>query len=362
MPKRNSNGLSVGRKAKRRRRHLYVVMDDGEGYAIRKIDLSSDDSDDDAVHPVQQRMAVTIEQRLPPALIGLDSPTSEYFAAIGTKIMVTHGRWPNRAVPVFDVCTRRLNLGPCPRACPRYPIYLPLGDKLISLDTGSTELLYSPPLKFSNMEWSWHKLPKPPFKCSTVTSYAAHPDGRTIFVSAKSGELASTFSLDTESELWKRHGEWKLPFARKALFDPELDAWVGLSGDRDTLGYICSSDVPSTDIANSNRQPPAWKLSKERMFGHEPAEEHSGATLAYMGSKSKFCLVQCFSIIDDDYKHISVANEEDRPRRYLLRLTSFSLKYDKNGNLQTSTQRQIRCYKLPDVIAPIPNDLQAFWM
>jgi hypothetical protein len=45
-------------------------------------------------------------QRLPRALIGLDSPTCGYFAAIGTKIMVTHGSWPDRAVPVFDVRTR----------------------------------------------------------------------------------------------------------------------------------------------------------------------------------------------------------------------------------------------------------------
>jgi hypothetical protein len=81
-----------------------------------------------------------------------------------------------------------------------------------------------------------------------------------------------------------------------------------------------------------------------------------------MGCRSKFCLLQCFSVIDEDYKDIYVENEEDRPRRHLLRLTSFSLKYDKHGNLQVSTQRQVRCYKLPDVMTPLPNDLQAFWM
>jgi hypothetical protein len=40
----------------------------------------------------------------------------------------------------------------------------------------------------------------------------------------------------------------------------------------------------------------------------------------------------------------------------------FSFKYDKHGNLQASTQRQARCYKLPDMMTPLPDDLQAFWM
>jgi hypothetical protein len=237
---------------------------------------------------------------------------------------------------------------------------LPLGDKLVSVDTGSTELLYPPPPKCSDEEWSWHKLPKPPFHSIAVTSYAAHPDGRTVFFCVKSKGSASTFALDTESESWKRHGEWKLPFFRQAHFDPELDAWVGLSGDQS--GYICSSDVPPSSSTDTSKQPPAWKLSKEKMFCQDPAEWHYGATLAYMGCRSKFCLVQCFSVIDEDYKDIDVENEEDRPRRHLLRLTSFSLKYDKHGNLQVSTQRQVRCYKLPDVMTPLPNDLQVFWM
>ena len=368
MSKRSSVGLGVGRKAKRRRRHFYVVMDDGEGYAVRKFDLSPDfgSSDDDtADHQLlQQRTADVTEQRLPRAVIGLDSLTSAYFAAIGTKIMVTHGPLPDRAAPiVFDVRTRRLNHGPRPSACPRNPIYLPLGDKLVSIDAGSTELLRPPP-NCSFIEWSWDKLPEPPFKCSAVTSYAAHPDGRTVFFSIMNRDKATTFTLDTESEQWKRHGEWMLPFSQQAHFDPELDAWVGLSGYRDTRGYLCSSDVPpSLDKATSiNKQRPAWKLGKEKMFGQDPAEEHTSAILAYMGRRSRFCLVQCFSVLDEDYDDIYIANKADRPRRHLLRLTSFSLKYDKNGDLQASSRRQVRCYKLPDVIAPIHNDLQAFWM
>lgn len=46
--------------------------------------------------------------------------------------------------------------------------------------------------------------------------------------------------------------------------------------------------------------PPAWKLSKEKLFCEDPAEEHIGATLVYMGSRNKFCLVQCLSADDRD--------------------------------------------------------------
>ncbi|KAK1644763.1 hypothetical protein QYE76_062568 [Lolium multiflorum] len=280
--------------------------------------------------------------------------------------MVTHHSWPNRAVPVFDVRTRRLSLGPPPRACSgqRYPSYLPLGDKLVSVDVGSTGLLHPPPPKGSGVEWTWHKLPRPPFRCIAVTSYAAHPDGRTVFFSVESRDsAASTFALDTESEVWTRLGDWRLPFFRQAHFDPELDAWVGLAGGRDTFGYLCSSDVPpSSSTGKARQQPPVWKLGKEKMFCQDPAEQQCGATLAYMGSRSKFCLVQHFSAIDEEYKDIEVDDEEDRPRRHLLRLTSFSLKYDKHGDLQASTQRQVQCYELPHVVTPFPNDIRAFWM
>jgi len=383
MPKRRSVGQGVGRKAnKRPRRHLYVVLDDGEGYAIRKFDLSSDhrdSSDDDDDQLLEQR--TTVVQRLPPPLIGLDSTTGEYFTAIGTKIMVTHNSWPGLAVPVFDVRTRRLDLGPPPRASSsrtlRCPAYLPLGDKLVSLDAGSAEMLGPPPPRCSigySEEWSWRKLPRPPFRCMAVRSYAAHPDGRTVFFSTDidknsmfSSSVPATFALDItgSGEPWRRLGEWRLPFSRRAHFDPELDAWVGLAGgNKDNLGYLCSTDVPQPSSSTDDQPapPPDWKLSKEKMFCHDPAEEHAGATLAYMGSRSRFCLVHCFSVADEEYADMDVEAEEDRPRRHLLRLTSFSLKYDKHGNLQVSTQRRVRCYNLPNVIQPVGYDLRAFWM
>jgi hypothetical protein len=75
MPKRRSDGPGVGRKAKhqRQRRHVYYVINDGDGHAIRKIDLSSDyDSDDDAAHHEDGTIETTdVAMPLPRPLIRL---------------------------------------------------------------------------------------------------------------------------------------------------------------------------------------------------------------------------------------------------------------------------------------------------
>lgn len=151
--KRHSDVLGVGRKAKRQRqrRHLYFVVDDGDGYAIRKMDLSSEyESDDDAARHEDGEIETVgaAWSPLPEALIRLPAQTGEFFVASGTKILVTDCGWPEHAVPVFDVHSRSLTLGPRPhsRTCPHTPIYMPVGRNVVSVDAGSsTKLLYPPP-------------------------------------------------------------------------------------------------------------------------------------------------------------------------------------------------------------------------
>ncbi|XBI84547.1 hypothetical protein VPH35_092838 [Triticum aestivum] len=381
--KRHSDVQGVGRKAKRQRqrRHLYFVVDDGDGYAIRKMDLWSDyDSDDDAARHEDGEIETVgaAWSPLPEALIRLPAQTGEFFVASGTKILITDCGWPEHAVPVFDVHSRSLTLGPRPhsRTCPHSPIYMPVGRSVVSVDAG--------------FAWSWDKLAdKPPFRRVDVTCHAAHPDGRTLFVSTVSKGAPATFTLDAGAEdgvgVWKQHGRWKLPFKGQALFDPALEAWVGLSGDKDTLGHLCSSDVPPVEPDDADSETaPLWRLSKEKMFGGDPGEEHLGADLVYMGGRSKFCILQCFSIVydekddddddeggpyqedddDDDesdpYKE--EVNEENLPRRHLLQLITFTLKYDKNGELTTAKRRRVRCFELLRHADPLFDDIRAFWI
>ena len=180
--------------------------------------------------------------------------------------------------------------------------------------------------------------------------------------------------------------------------------------------------VPAIPDAGGKGQcPPAGKLSKEKLLSDDPTERHVGATLVYMGGRSQFCLVQCVSIdgdrdradercgcnlddeddsdderngchlekyycCDDDLLGVCDMEEEEedsaademkdcdlkkqdeqdatsRPRRYLVRLTSFTLKYDKNGDLTTGGSCQVRYYRVPGgSTVPLLSNPVAFWM
>ncbi|KAF8775677.1 hypothetical protein HU200_004459 [Digitaria exilis] len=391
MPKRRSGGRQGGRPAKRKRRHLYLVLDDWSwGYSIRKVDLSSDCYSGE---PWQQHTAISwkgAEQRLPQAVFRIEGRPGYpncFAAAFGTKIIAmtpngderdaTHPLSPSCVAPVFDVRKRLFAFAPRPRMDVVDPIYFYVDARLFALCYGSFKLLHPPPLEEQGDCWepqSWCELPKHPFKRRNVTSYAVHPDGRTIFVSTKRRTSAATFTFDTaEPHLkWKQHGKWTLPFTGRSYFDSELDAWVGLNSDPGASGHICASDVVSTDSGSIDGQCLALKLSKEKVLSEDPVEDHVGATLVYMGGGSKYCLVQSVSINDDYvdkrnfYKVQELQDEEldeTQPLHHLFRLTTFSLKFDKDGHLTTGSSQRVRYYKVPEAATDyaLENPV-AFWM
>nr|CAB3503846.1 unnamed protein product [Digitaria exilis] len=371
MPKRPGEELGGGRSAKlptRQRKRLYLVLDDWElGYSIRRVDLllgfDSDEGDDGST-----------EQRLPRAVFRLEAPRARpgQFTAFGTKIMfMKKFDNPWNTMPVYDVCTRALTSGPLRNwettavSC----AYVQVDGKLFVMDEGVFEMLQPPPPPIDRVlvdvkfDWSWRELPSPPYQY--VVSYALHPDEQTMVFSmtkhSPKRKLA-TFSFDIESSRWTRHGAWGLPFKGRGYFDHDLDAWVGLAGDPDTLGHLCACNVlPAGD---DNRQPPACKLSKERLFCVDAAEKHTGATLVYVGDdRAMFCLVECFSV-DDRQGGVWKESMPER-RGHLLRVTTFSLKYDKNGDLRIAKQRQIGLYRLPEIASAYCYHLErpvAFWM
>uniref|UniRef100_A0A0A9BZU8 DUF295 domain-containing protein n=1 Tax=Arundo donax TaxID=35708 RepID=A0A0A9BZU8_ARUDO len=404
MPKRQYGGRGGGRTAKHgRQHHLYLIFDEWLwGYSIRKVDLSTDSNSDEAHLRIaadfsgEGAVGCTGGQRLPPAFFRLEAPRGLPFyfaAAFGTKIMAmhpmaarmgTHPLVPRCLVPVFDVRTRALDFSPRPKSDPTRPIYISVGYRLFALSDGSVELLCASPLKEPGGQCrgrSWHQLPvKPPFKADEVTSYAVHPDGRTIFFSTMRSTAATTFTFHTPEDtedggfVWKRRGGWILPFTGGAHFDCELNAWVGLSRGPDAIGYLCACDVVSANSDAGNWQwdasdvlCPTWKLSKEKLFSDNPVEKHVGATLVYMGGKSEFCLVQCICIeyeLDDKRNYYLQGHEEvDVPCWYFLRLTTFSLKYDKNGDLTTGNSRRLRRYRVPGAATEFLRKYPlAFWL
>jgi hypothetical protein len=135
-----------------------------------------------------------------------------------------------------------------------------------------------------------------------------------------------------------------------------------LSCDPDTLGHICACYVLSAD--NDDGQPPACKLSKERLFCVDTAEKHIGATLVHVGGdRSMVCLVQYLSIDN----HQGDIWKEFLPQRihYLLRITTFSPKYDKHEDLRIAKCHHIGSYQLPEIATVYDDHLKspmAFWM
>ena len=198
-----------------------------------------------------------------------------------------------------------------------------------------------------------------------IACYALHPDGRTLFVSAGHSRTDKnrpcTFSFDAESLQWTHHGDWILPFAGQAYYDAELEAWVGLAGDRDSAGYLCSCDVPPV-AAELTNPPPSWKLGLNKMFSKE-SELHRGAKLIHMGD-SKFCLVESLFHEDDPTSKIELCDHCPARRCRVLHMTTFGLKYNKTGILQIMLRQAQACmmFKRPHDFTEPSMEPLAFWI
>ncbi|KAM3228524.1 hypothetical protein ACQJBY_059895 [Aegilops geniculata] len=398
--------------------HLYLVLNDWSwGYSIRKIYLTFGDERRGAICTSEDRLLSTMfclqgRRGEPKAIMGafdnmiLAMPPLDHIHGVNSLGL--------QCGAVIDIHARTFINGPWQDTLLDVvnPICIPVGGKLFFLDDSSSRMLYQAcdDAYFYNFVWSWSELPKPIFQCELVTSYAVHPDERTIFVSG-SFDVPTTFSINTidpatisleehVNPQWKQHGMWQLPFTGRGYFDPELDAWVGLSAQLDTMGHICSCDVVSTNSGTSHQQCPALKVSKENLFSEFPDERRIGATLVYMGGESKFCLLEVIYMqgdladkptesdeknedfddglndtysdettvgeaADSDEMNEYSANEvdEEQDQKRFLRLTTFSLRYDRNGDLATGNSRRVRYYSLPQGV----NDSMleypvAFWM
>ncbi|KAL6657312.1 hypothetical protein ACP70R_005092 [Stipagrostis hirtigluma subsp. patula] len=224
--------------------------------------------------------------------------------------------------------------------------------------------------------WFWsdkHCGQKLPLSPGGINCHAVHPAGSAFFVSVCCDEVADhrdhgTFSYDTASGRWTRHGDWELPFEGQAHYDGELGAWVGLHADEDDLeadGFLCSCAVPDLDARDAPA--PEWKLCGEQLFLADPAR-HIDAKLVSMGGGGRFCLVEVltrggltarglFAI-----KVREMLNREgclDGNDKGMIRLTTFRVQRGDDGELTITGRRHAGSYKVPPYYM---DSLQAFWM
>ena len=157
-----------------------------------------------------------------------------------------------------------------------------------------------------------------------------------------------------------------MPFTGRAHYIEDLEIFVGLSKGAETLGHLCFCGIDSLNTSNTQCPAPAWKLCPKKLFSGNPGERRVSATLLYLGSKSKFCLVECIFFEDlraDDQVLKDGGKHGCRNSCYMYRLTKFSLSYDRKGDLKTKS-RCVRYYKVPkktstEFITDLPV---AFWL
>ncbi|XBI22211.1 hypothetical protein VPH35_063256 [Triticum aestivum] len=318
------------------RQHVYLVVDDWEtGYSVRKIDVddmdpphAGDDLDDEEAEPHPDPPVVRFYGR---------HCRLSHIGAYGTSILAmlrTSDSDATGAFPIFDTKTLGLTLCPHPDGRRARPLFASAAGFVLD------SLPLPGPYGDEDTQWSWIEKPKifAPFHSCDVVSFAVHPNDHLLFVS----EGARTFFLDTKCSSWMGVGKWIMPFKGQAYFDGELDAWVGLCRHKGGVGHVCSCDAPPlSDYATMSSTMPAWKLSEDRLFDADD-DRHLGATLLYLGGVSDYCLIE--SRLHKDQEPFGPC---DGPRRRVLRITKFGLKYDKSGELRT-TRRTARSYQMTE--------------
>lgn len=355
----------TGKKLEKQK-HLYLLLDDwSKGFTVHKIDTDKNNNYSDLREPGVLRLIAPVPRRC------------MTFAAMGSNIFITtNPRCGQTPSLVYDTEGAGLAVGP------------PLPEPLLGhhRSVATADVLYAFPSFIQNpqqdffevmswaptdnddpwaprptMDWCWQSVPSPwPFtNKEVIDSYALHPDGHTIFLTAHSKydgpspcpSSMCTFSFDTKGQQWRSHGQWPLPFRGQGYFDSQLNAWVGLQKD----GTICSCQVASR--TSTSQSQPDCKMVKERFFSKPPNSESRlvapMATLTHMGN-AQFCIVEC--VVRDGVEYKKAFGDRDG---CMLQITTFGLKYGRKGELQTMnriTNSYIVSKHVP-LFSPV-----AFWM
>lgn len=149
-------------------------------------------------------------------------------------------------------------------------------------------------------DWHWRPLQPPPLeydhekdqRYNPSAALVTHPCAIGAYTVVRDSQIwisttgAGTYSFDTTSGVWRKIGEWALPFKGHAKYVPEHGLWFGFS---DSDGQLCAADL--------EQMPPVQQKACEDLDllvleGWNPTGSH----LLPLGS-GKLCVVSFFQRI-----------------------------------------------------------------
>lgn len=290
--------VAAGEERHQRKRLHFVTEEGNLGYLVFKINIKDLFSSD--LQP--QSAATEMEIRNLPGPVAqfqtlAGVPERMDFALVGTTIVGVS--CSNRTV-MYDTRSGVYSAGPEPQHEKCGGSYVvELGHRLYALKRlftaydeeqpcGESLLLHPPPAQGAPRREPWRALPEPPAdfrrldlsnsSCQVTAYFTA---GTRLWVSAK---RRGTYSLDTVRRVWRKEGDWELPFHYRGLLIAELgNLCFGLCRETNCL---CACDI--------QQSPPVVRYVWEETFPQWPSGVRANAmypqgNLAYLGD-GKFCI------------------------------------------------------------------------
>jgi len=197
--------------------------------------------------------------------------------------------------------------------------------------------------------WFWRSLPPPPYvhypdygedeldddddeivQPYEIRAYTVVGDSQ-IWISTVG---AGTYSLDMESGIWSKPGEWSLPFSGCAEFVPEHKMWFGFSSEDN---QFCACDLTCEEQPTLQK---VWELDLRQPQDWIPTKSY----LVPLGS-GKFCIAKLFLKSEDT---ISAAGYRYEKTERFAVLTGVEVENNLDGVGLCMIQHKSKRYCLED--------------
>lgn len=296
------------------RRHVYLLVNNFRRgtYPLRRIDASSLFPSNTAgtacrIEPEEAQLPNPFISFTPPPRYDHGGGTLEFFSLFGpgkNKSLIA-GADHNGLTFLYDLDQRAVHKPICLNEPKMWNTNsVAAGDALYVLDNklhpgGFEALRYEqrarglsalPP----SPDWRWHCLPPPPYVLepgyvpTSISAYTVVDDSE-IWISTPG---FGTYSFKIASSLWRKAGDWELPFRGRADYFPEYNLWLGFSSQDHML---CSSNLRAASVQSG---PELLNKDWEDLHTHE-GWILMGSFLVHLGF-GKFCVARFFQTVENE--------------------------------------------------------------